>query len=101
MDTATFSALAEPARLKIIELLRVQPCSVNEVAQFLRIRQPQASKHLHTLADAGLVSVQPIAQQRIYSLKPEPFLELGNWANSFQQFWDQRLDRLEQHITKG
>jgi len=101
MDTVTFTALSEPARLKIVELLRVQPCSVNEVALLLRIRQPQASKHLRTLSAAGLVTVQPIAQQRIYSLNPEPFLQLGNWAHSFQQFWDQRLDNSEQPLHKG
>ena len=95
MNSTTFTALAEPARLKIVELLRVQPCSVNEVALLLRIRQPQASKHLHTLAEAGLVTVQPIAQQRIYSLNPAPFIQLGNWAHSFQQFWDQKLNNLD------
>ncbi len=96
-----FTALAEPNRLKIVELLRGQPRSVNEVARLLELRQPQASKHLHTLADAGLVSVQPIAQQRIYALQPEPFLQLEDWANSFQQYWDQRLDNLEQYLKKG
>ena len=101
MNSATFNALAEPARLKIVELLRLQPRSVNEVASLLRLRQPQASKHLHRLAEAGLVTVQPLAQQRIYSLQPEPFLQLEDWANSFQQYWGQRLDNLEDHLKKG
>ncbi len=101
MDTATLTALAEPNRLKIVELLRAQPRSVNEIALLLKLRQPQASKHLHTLAAAGLVTMQPVAQQRIYALQPEPFLQLEDWANSFQRFWSQRLDNLEDHLTKG
>ena len=101
MNAITFNALAEPSRLKIVELLRAQPRSVNEVALLLGIRQPQASKHLHTLAEAGLVSKQPVAQQRIYALEPEPFLQLEDWANSFQRFWDQRLDNLDHHLQKG
>jgi DNA-binding transcriptional ArsR family regulator len=101
MDTKTFTALAEPNRLKIIELLRQQPRSVNEISLLLKLRQPQASKHLHTLNQAGLVSVQPIAQQRIYTLNAEPFLRLEDWANSFQQYWDQRLDNLEDYLKKG
>jgi DNA-binding transcriptional ArsR family regulator len=101
MDTATLTALAEPNRLKIVELLRGQPCSVNEVALALKLRQPQVSKHLHTLAQAGLVTMQPVAQQRIYTLKPEPFLRLEDWANSFQQYWTQQLDNLENHLKKG
>ena len=101
MDAITFNALAEPSRLKIVELLRAQPRSVNEVALLLQIRQPQASKHLHTLAEAGLVTMQPVAQQRIYALRPEPFLQLEDWANSFQRYWNQRLDNLERHLKKG
>ncbi|MDB5175685.1 MAG: TrmB family transcriptional regulator [Candidatus Saccharibacteria bacterium] len=101
MDATIFNALAEPSRLKIVELLRVQPRSVNEVALLLKLRQPQVSKHLHTLAEAGLVTVQPIAQQRIYMLQPEPFVRLEDWANSFQHYWDQQLDSLENHLKKG
>ena len=101
VNPMTFSALAEPSRMKIVELLRGQPRSVNEVALLLKLRQPQASKHLHTLAEAGLVSVQPIAQQRIYTLNPAPFLQLEDWANSFQKYWGQRLDNLEIYLNKG
>ncbi len=101
MDTKTFNALAEPNRLKIIELLREQPRSVNEVASLLKIRQPQASKHLHTLNKAGLVRVQPIAQQRIYALNAEPFLRLEDWVNSFQIYWSQQFNSLEEYLKKG
>jgi DNA-binding transcriptional ArsR family regulator len=101
MDTTTFNALAEPSRLQIVELLRIQPRSVNEVAMLLQMRQPQASKHLHVLADAGLVTVRPVAQQRIYALQPEPFLRLEDWAHSFQKYWNERLDSLDDYLKKG
>jgi DNA-binding transcriptional ArsR family regulator len=90
MNTNIFTALAEPNRLKIVELLREQPRSVNEVALLLQMRQPQASKHLHSLADVGLVSMAPVAQQRIYSLKSEQFLRLEDWLSSFNAYWNQR-----------
>jgi DNA-binding transcriptional ArsR family regulator len=101
MDATTFSALAEPTRLKIVELLREQPRTVNEIALLLKLRQPQASKHLRTLAEAGLVTVQPVAQQRVYALRPEPFMQIEDWATSFQKFWDVRLDNLEKYLKKG
>ena len=101
MDPVLLSALAEPNRLKIIELLREQPRSVNEIALLLGLRQPQVSKHLRTLTDAGLVTMQPVAQQRIYALQPEPFLRLEDWAQSFQRIWNQRLDSLESYLKKG
>jgi DNA-binding transcriptional ArsR family regulator len=67
----------------------------------LKLRQPQASKHLHALAAAGLVTVQPVAQQRIYALKLEAFLQLEGWVNSFQQYWNERLNNLDYYLKKG
>jgi|ERR1035441_14581 DNA-binding transcriptional ArsR family regulator len=98
MDTKTFSALAEPNRFRIIELLREQPYSVNEFVKQLKIRQPQASKHLRILSDAGLVVMKPVAQQRIYSLNPNAFIQLDDWVNSFNKLWTNRLDKLDKHL---
>jgi DNA-binding transcriptional ArsR family regulator len=98
MDTKTFSALAEPTRFRIIELLREQPYSVNSFVKLLNIKQPQVSKHLRILNDSGLVIVKPIAQQRIYSLNREAFIELDQWVKSFDKFWSDRLDNLDVHL---
>lgn len=77
MNTQTFSALAEPNRLNIVELLLEDSLSVGEIAAKLKLNQPQTSKHLRVLSEAGLVEVQPIANRRIYKLRQEPFQELG------------------------
>jgi DNA-binding transcriptional ArsR family regulator len=98
MNTKTFNALAEPNRFRIIELLREKPHSVNEFVELLEIRQPQASKHLRILNDAGLVIVKPVAQQRIYTLNPDAFFQLNEWVNSFYKLWNKRLDKLDEHL---
>ncbi|MBD1382237.1 ArsR/SmtB family transcription factor [Metabacillus arenae] len=92
------SALAEPNRLHIIELLRDGPRTVGEIADQLRLRQPQVSKHLRILSDAELVEVQPIANRRIYKLRPQPFIELDGWLKSFRSIWDERFDRLDNYL---
>ena len=89
------SALAEPNRLQIIELLRRRPLAVGEIAVRLRLRQPQVSKHLRVLSDAGLVEVHPVAQQRIYSLRAEPFNELDAWLERYRRTVNERFDRLD------
>jgi DNA-binding transcriptional ArsR family regulator len=94
----TLSALAESNRLNIIELLRDGPCSVGEIADRLRIRQPQVSKHLRVLSEAGFVEVHPVAQQRIYQLRPQPFHELDVWLESYRHIWNERFDRLETYL---
>ena len=100
MNANILSALAEPNRLRIIELLREQPYSVGEIAERLWIRQPQVSKHLRVLSEAGLVEVHPSAQQRIYQLQPTHFKELDNWLETFRRIWDTRLDNLDEYLQE-
>jgi DNA-binding transcriptional ArsR family regulator len=97
---ATLTALAEPNRFRIVELLRDKPRPVGEIAKRLRLRQPQVSKHLRVLSDAGLVDVRPVAQQRIYELRSEPFDELDSWLETFRRAASDRMDRLEVLISE-
>lgn len=96
----TLSALAEPNRLRIVALLRAGPRPVGEISGRLRLRQPQVSKHLRLLKEAGLVGVQPVAQQRVYELLPEPFRELHAWLEDYRQLWDARFDALDDVIEE-
>ena len=97
---ATLMALAEPNRLRIVELLRDRPRPVGEIAKRLRLRQPQVSKHLRVLSEAGLVDVRPVAQQRIYQLRWEPFNELDTWLATFRRSMTDRMDRLDDLISE-
>ena len=94
----TMGALAEPNRWHIVELLRDGPRPVGEIAERLRMRQPQVSKHLRVLSDAGVVEAHPVAQQRIYQLRAQPFHELDAWLESYRHIWDARFDRLEAYL---
>ncbi|MCQ6563906.1 ArsR/SmtB family transcription factor [Paenibacillus mendelii] len=97
-ERETWSALAEPNRLQIVELLRDGALTVDEIAKRLGLRQPQVSKHLRALSDSGLVEVHPSANRRIYKLLPQPYLELNDWIHSFQTIWEGRLERLDDYL---
>jgi DNA-binding transcriptional ArsR family regulator len=90
-----FRALAEPSRLQIIDLLLSEPLPVGSVAERLGIRQPQASKHLRALADAGLLEVQHDAQRRIYALRAEPFQDLDQWLERYRNLFEDQFQRLD------
>lgn len=96
--TLTFSALAEPNRLRIVMLLREGARSVGEIAARLQLRQPQVSKHLRILSDVGLVKAQPNAQQRIYQLQAQPFADLDTWLDTFSRVWEQRVNTLDNYL---
>lgn len=82
MDHAVLAALAEPNRLRIVELLNRAPRWVGEIAAELGLRQPQVTKHLQTLQHAGLVTMYPLGQRRIYTLSREPLQELRQWLDA-------------------
>lgn len=100
MDTHTLAALAEPTRLRIVELLREEPRPVGQIASRLRMRQPQISKHLRVLAEAGIVDMRPAAQQRVYYLQAKPFQELDSWLDTFRPTWAARLDTLNEFLQE-
>jgi DNA-binding transcriptional ArsR family regulator len=96
----TFTALAEPNRLHIVEYLREKPHSVNEIVMQLHLSQPLVSKHLRVLSQAGLVKVHSNAQQRIYQLEGRPFENLNSWLETFHRVWNERLDTLDDYMQE-
>jgi DNA-binding transcriptional ArsR family regulator len=96
----TFAALSEPNRFRIVELLRSGPRPVNEIGERLKLNQPQVSKHLRVLKAAGLVEVEPRAQQRLYELRAEPLRQLNGWLKRYRRLWDARFEELDELIEE-
>jgi DNA-binding transcriptional ArsR family regulator len=91
----TFRALAEPNRLQIVELLLAGPRPVGDMADELGLRQPQVSKHLRVLSEAGLVDVRVDAQRRIYALRHAPLQEMEAWLERYRRIWESNFQRLD------
>lgn len=96
----TFAALAEPNRYRIVELLRSGPRAVNDIGERLHLAQPQVSKHLRVLKDAGLVDVQPLAQQRLYELRPQPLRRLHGWLERYRRIWEESFEQLDEVVEE-
>jgi DNA-binding transcriptional ArsR family regulator len=95
-----FAALAEPNRYRIVELLRSGPRAVNDIGEKLHLSQPQVSKHLRVLKEAGWVDVQPLAQQRLYGLRPQPLRRLHGWLERYRRIWEERFDELDELLDE-
>ena len=96
-----WAALLEPNRVRIVELLRDGPLTVGAIATRLDLRQPQASKHVKVLAEAGIVAVRPRANRRVCELRREPFQEMETWLESFRRLWETRFDQLEDYLREA
>jgi DNA-binding transcriptional ArsR family regulator len=85
--------LADPARRRIVEVLRNGERSVNDIVELMDIHQSGVSRHLRLLSEAGFVKMRPEGARRLYSLRREPFDELDVWLSKFRRVWEARLDR--------
>ncbi len=97
--TDVFTALADPTRRRVLELLSAGERTAGELVEAFPDRsQPAISRQLRVLRDAGLVEARAAQQQRIYRLRPEHLEELDRWIATFRPFWRGRLDALEKHL---
>ena len=100
MNPETLAALGEPNRLRIIELLRAGPRPVNDIHVRLELRQSQASQHLKVLKDAGLVAMEPRAQQRLYRLRAQPVKQLHKWLDRYRCIREERFVQLDELVEE-
>jgi len=95
-----FTALADPTRRQIIELLARGECPAGDIVEAFDISGPAISQHLKVLREAALVQVRVDGQRRIYQLNQQGLSEMDAWLNNVRRFWAPRLDALERELRK-
>ncbi len=96
----TFTALADPTRRQIIEMLATGESSFGDLADRFEMSRPAVSQHLKVLREAGIVQSRADAQRRIYKLNDNSLDEIDEWIGKVREFWSQRLDRLERLLNE-
>jgi DNA-binding transcriptional ArsR family regulator len=87
--SSVFGALADPSRRQVIDYLSARgTATATELTGELPMTRQAVSKHLATLADAGLVEAERQGRETRYRLT-----EAG-------EEWDDRLDALRRHLLK-
>jgi DNA-binding transcriptional ArsR family regulator len=96
-----FSAIAEPQRRAILEVLAGEERSVNEVVNALGLAQPSISKHLRVLREVGLVHSRRDGRQVWYRTNAHAIRPLYEWAGTFERFWSQQLRRIKERAESS
>src|SRR4029077_15707323 len=91
-----FTALAEPNRRTIIELLaRNGPLSATAIYEQFPVSPQAVSQHLKVLREAHLVEMEKRAQKHVYRLNPQTLSQFEAWVQQMQQRWSERFDALD------
>src|SRR3954466_7451331 len=90
-----FNAVAEPRRRQILDLLTDGERPVNDLVHELRLPQPQVSKHLRVLREAGAVDVRQAGRQRLYRLNGRALKPIHDWVKEYERTWSERFEQLD------
>lgn len=102
-QTEIFAALADPNRLRVVELLGERPHRAGELAARVGISAPVMSRHLRQLLQAGLITDARDpgdARVRIFRLSPEMIPSLQAWLDQVQAHWDEQLGSFKRHVDQ-
>ncbi len=99
----TLSALSDPTRRRVVELLRQGPQRAGQLAAATGASAPVMSRHLRILREGGLVEVEldnDDGRGRVYHLCRQPFSDLHAWLDQVQAFWDEQLGAFKEHAER-
>jgi DNA-binding transcriptional ArsR family regulator len=95
------TALADPTRQRVIELLRDGPRRAGELAAASGTTAPTMSRHLRVLLEAGIVADERPpgdARTRVFWLRPEAITSLREWLDGLQVAGDAQLASFKRHV---
>jgi DNA-binding transcriptional ArsR family regulator len=95
---AAFSALADPTRRAVLDLLRAGTRPAGEIARAFPVSRPAISKHLRILRRAHLVEERREGRHRMYQLNPEPLKAVDSWLEHYRSFWSVSLTNLKAFV---
>jgi DNA-binding transcriptional ArsR family regulator len=88
------TALGDPTRQAILELLLEGPQPVGELAALLPVSRPAVSQHLKVLKDAGLVADRAEGTRRVYRVDAAGLTPVRAYLD---RFWKQAMVAFAQH----
>jgi len=95
-----FNAIAEARRREILDALITGEKAVGAIVNDLSMSQPQVSKHLRVLSEVGLVRCRAEGRRRLYRLEPARLRPMHEWLTSYEQAWNDRLDRMDDYLQE-
>ncbi len=95
-----FSALAGGHRRKILDVLVGGEKAVGTLVSDLSLSQPQVSKHLRVLSEAGLVKCRVQGRRRLYRLDPAHLRPLRDWLSKYERVMAERLDQMDDYLKE-
>jgi DNA-binding transcriptional ArsR family regulator len=101
MANDLYSALADPTRRRVLELLSERPRRAGELAAAAKTSAPVMSRHLRILLESGFVADERVpddARARVFRLRREPIGDVQAWLDQLEAHWTEQLRSFKRHV---
>lgn len=96
--TDVLTAISHPTRRAIIGHLAAGPARFTDIARPFDTALNSVTKHLKLLERAGLIERRKQGREVFVSFRGEPLRQVAGWVHEYERFWNERLDKFEQHF---
>jgi DNA-binding transcriptional ArsR family regulator len=97
-----FGALGDETRLALLQRLsQAGPSSISVLSETFPVSRQAVTKHLQSLAAAGLIEGKRAGREHLWALNPARFAEAQRCLEIVARGWDEALGRLKAHVEAG
>lgn len=99
--TKLFKAIADPTRRDIFHALVIasSALSITQISNQFEMSRQGVTKHIKTLEDAGLISIESQGRERFCNANPKELQEVNKWLKFYNKFWDNKLESLDDYLN--
>ncbi len=100
-EAPIFAALGERTRLTLItRLCREGPLSIARLSEGSGVTRQAVTKHLHTLAGAGIVHGTRLGRERIWEIETKRLEKARRCLDRISGQWDEAISRLRAFVEE-
>ena len=98
---SVFAALGDETRLSVLaRLTKGEPQSIARLTEGTSLTRQAVTKHLHVLAEAGLLRNVRVGRENRFALNPRPLARARDYLDEVSHQWDDALARLKAYVER-
>jgi len=100
MRRDVFQAIADPTRREILGMIAHKSLNINSVTEQFDVSRSAIYKHMKILTECGLLEIKQQGRERFCEGKFERLNEVSDWVAQYREFWEMRLDSLDNYLKE-
>ena len=96
---AVFSALSNPHRRQVVDLLSLQPASIQQLADRIGMSLTAITRHIALLEQSGLVVRKKSGRTNFLALNRKTMRRFQQWAAQYDATWGTDDESLENYVA--